>query len=188
MVKNDNYPWYLQTSPVFSALYDGIYNVGKNISCLDAYKVFFPKVMANIRDNLAALKGLNIYATLWQLQTEISSIQDALIYNNDKWSQSKKWDGETTGITINYFLQYIKMKNFIYQQPLTLNLIHEALEILLDGIEYTATVNETEYEITINIYTENEDAYSFMVGLTTTDKTLFGKPIGRKITYSITGS
>ena len=185
MQLNQNYPWYLQTSPGFTALYNGMYNVAKNITSLDAYKVFYPEEMIKIHDNLAVLYGLKAYANLWQIQTEFSSIEDALVYDVDKWSSTYKWNGETTGLSLEWLYHYIKMKNFINGQVFNLNLLHEALDVLFEGIEYNVEVTEENNTITVNITTENTEAISFFTGLLTVDKTLFGKPIGYQLIYTI---
>ena len=185
MQLNQNYPWYLQTSPTFTKLYEGMFNVAKNFTSLDAYKVFYPDIMADVSDNLAVLSGLNTYATLWQIPTEISAVVDALVYDVDKWSDTKKWDGAVTGISVDWFLRYIKMKTFINQQVLCEQMIKNALDILFGNIQHTVEVTVENYEIKIDIVTDSNDAVNFFVGLTTIDSTLFGKPMGLKITYTI---
>lgn len=185
MQLNQNYPWYLQTSPAFTVLYEGVYNVCKNISPLDSYKVFYPSELMGLEDNGAILKGLNTYATLWQLPTEISSIDDALIYDVDPWSSTYKWDGAVTGISVEWLFRYIKMKNFINQQQFSIQTMHDALAILFEGVDYTAEITVEDYEITVDISTDDTEATNFFLGLLASDATLVGKPVGFKITYTI---
>lgn len=185
MELNQNYPWYLQTSPSFTTLYEGVFNVAKNISPLDSYKVFYPSIMVCVGDNLAKLSGLKTYATLWQIPVEISAIKDALVYNINPWSDSYKWDGEVTGLSVDWLFRYINMKNFINQQVFCLQMIKDAFDIFFGDIDHTITVTETEYSLTINISTSDEDAEAVLTGLLTVDKTLFGKPMGATLTYII---
>ena len=184
MQLNQNYPWYLQTSPNFSALYEGMFNVAKNFTPLDSYKVFYPDVMASITDKMGAMYGLKVYAGLWQIPVEFSAIVDALIYDIDKWSQTKKWDGDVTGADIDWFLRYIKMKTFINHQPFSLNLIKGAIDILFGDTSHNTTVTETEYAITVNIET-TEVATAVIQGILVVDPTLVGKPVGKSLTVSL---
>lgn len=185
MQLNQNYPWYLQTSPKFDALYNGVFNVVKNISPLDLYKVFYPNELIKISDNLAVLYGLKTYATLWQLPTEITSIENALVYDVNPWSTTYKWDGDVTGISLEWLYRYIKMKNFINQQPFSLQTLHDALNILFGDVQHTVEVTEENYEVKIDITTDDNNAIGFFTGLLAVDSTLVGKPMGVKITYTI---
>lgn len=184
MELNQNYPWYLQTSPNFVALYDGMFNVAKNFSSLDVYKVFYPEVMAEQPDAMAASYGLKVYASLWQIPTEFSAIIGALIYDVGDWSDVDKWSGDATGASIDWFLRYIKMKTFINNQPISLQLIHDALDILFGDVEHDITVTETQNAITVNITTDSTSA-GVLQGILATDPTLVGKPMGATITYSL---
>ncbi len=181
---NQNYPWYLQTSPNFSVLYEGVFNVARNFSPLDAYKVFYPDVMAMVPDNLGAMYGLKVFAGLWQLPTEFSAIEGALIYDVGSWSTTDKWNGDTTGVSIEWFLRYIKMKTFINQSVFCLQTIKDAFAILFGSESYNVTVTETEYAITINIDVDSS-IVSTLMGILAVDSTLFGKPMGKTITYNL---
>ena len=184
MQLNQNYPWYLQTSPNFVALYEGMFNVAKNFSPLDMYKVFYPEIMAEEADSLAASYGLKVYAGLWQMPVEFSTIVDALIYDVDNWSETKKWDGDVTGADLDWFLRYIKMKTFINNQPFSLSLIKNAMDILFGPVYKNTTVTETEYAITVNLET-TEDAAGVIQGILVIDPTLVGKPVGKSLTFSL---
>lgn len=184
MQLNQNYPWYLQTSPNFSSLYEGMFNVAKNFSPIDAYRVAYPDMMIAVSDALAANNGLKQFASLWGLPTEMAVIEDAMIYDVDNWSETKNWSGYYVDFENDWFLRYIKMKTFINSQPFSLQLIHDAMDILFGDVEHTITVTETDYSITINITTSDETE-GVILGLLTVDPTLFGKPIGVSISYNI---
>ena len=184
MELNQNYPWYLQTSQNFVTLYEGVFNVAKNYTSLDAYKVFYPEVMAEVPDRLGAMYGLKVYASLLQIPAEFSAIVDALIYDVENWSETKKWDGDVTGADLDWFLRYIKMKTFINHQPFCLSLIKDAMAILFGDVYYNVTVTETEYAITVNIET-TESARGILQGIFVVDPTLVGKPVGKSLTFSL---
>lgn len=184
MQLNQNYPWYLQTSPNFVTLYEGMFNTAKNYSSLDSYKVFYPEIMAEVSDRLGAMYGLKVYAGLWQIPVEFSAIVDALIYDIDNWSETKKWDGDVTGADLEWLLRYIKMKAFINHQPFSLNLIKNAMDILFGDVEHEVTVTETEYAITVNL-TLGQEAASVIQGILVVDPTLVGKPVGKSLTFSL---
>ena len=184
MQLNQNYPWYIQTSPVFTGLYNGIYSVGKSITSFDSYKAFYPAEMVKESDPLAVLKGLKVYATMWQLPTEIAGIGSSLIYDLTSWSETYKWNGEETGLSAEWLFRYFKMKAFITQQPFSLKLIHDAFDILFGDIDHTITVSEAAHAITINVHTTNLEALSVFQGLNAVDTTFFGKPMGASITYT----
>lgn len=184
MQLNQNYPWYLQTSQNFVVLYEGMFNVAKNFSPLDMYKVFYPEIMAEESDSLAASYGLKVYAGLWQIPVEFNAIVDALIYDVGDWSDTDKWDGDVTGATLDWFLRYIKMKTFINNQPFSLQLVNDAMNILFGDIDHNVTVTETQYAITVNIETDS-DSTGVLQGILTVDPTLIGKPMGATITYNL---
>lgn len=184
MQLNQNYPWYLQTSTNFSSLYEGMFNVAKNFSPIEAYRVMYPDIMAEVTTTGSAENGLKIFASLWGLPTEMYALEGALIYDVDNWSETKKWSGSTSGIGKDWFLRYIKMKTFINSQPFSLQLIHDAMDILFGDEFHTITVTESGYNVTVNI-TTTEDAESVISGLLVVDPTLFGKPIGISISYNI---
>ena len=133
---------------------------------------------------LAASYGLKTYAGLWQIPVEFSAIIGALIYDVGDWSNTDKWDGDTTGASVDWFLRYIKMKTFINNQPLSLQLIHDAMDILFGELEHNVTVTETQYAITVNIETDSAST-GVLQGILTVDPTLVGKPMGATITYNL---
>lgn len=185
MQLNQNYPWYLQTSPVFSTLYEEMFATARNFSPVDVYKAFYPNVaVETITDGASASYALKTYANLWQVPTEFSAIEGALIYDQGQWSVTDKWNGDMTGASLDWFFRYIKMKTHINNQPFSLNLIKEAFEILMGPVGYNITVTETQNAITVNIETELQNV-TVLQGILNVDKTLFGKPIGATITFNL---
>lgn len=76
---NYDFPWYLQNSEGFMALYTGLYDVATNISPISL-------LSALDIDNTTTPEQLKLIATLYGLRGDFVAIQDALIYNIKKWS------------------------------------------------------------------------------------------------------
>lgn len=76
---NYDFPWYLQNSEGFMALYTGLYNTATTISpitLLDALDI----------DNVLYPNQLKFVATLYGLRGDWVGIEQALIYDVNKWS------------------------------------------------------------------------------------------------------
>ena len=76
---NYDFPWYLQNSEGFMALYTGLYDVATNISPISL-------LSALDIDHTTTPEQLKLIATLYGLRGDFVAIQDALIYNIKKWS------------------------------------------------------------------------------------------------------
>lgn len=76
---NYDFPWYLQNSEGFMALYTGLYDVATNISPISL-------LTALDIDHTTTPEQLKLIATLYGLRGDFVAIQDALIYNIKKWS------------------------------------------------------------------------------------------------------
>lgn len=76
---NYDFPWYLQNSEGFMALYTGLYDVATNISPISL-------LSALDIDHPTTPEQLKLIATLYGLRGDFVAIQDALIYNIKKWS------------------------------------------------------------------------------------------------------
>lgn len=181
---NENYPWYIQSSPVFTELYNGLYEVGSKMSCLDAWKIFYPTEL-----NLA---GLLAHAKLWGLATSWASLTDSLIYNDGKWAETygevgdedKYWSGKESSVNEGWYRKYIALKMYIRSRPLTLETIKKAFEILLSDIpNYTIEVSEDLMACEVEVASD-ADTTMVLRGILSYDPTLLGKPVGIKITYT----
>lgn len=184
MQYNGNYPWYLQSSPVFTKLYDGMYEVVKNITPLDAWKIFYPSELN--------LTGLLQHAKLWGLATSWASLTDSLIYNDGLWAETygvvqdgdKYWSGKESGVDEEWYRRYVSMKAYIQGRPFSLNTIKAAFEILMGGyIDYTMAVSETDMACTIEVDSD-QDTTTILRGISSYDPTLLGKPVGIKVSYA----
>lgn len=181
---NENYPWYIQSSPVFTALYNGLYEVGSKMSCLDAWKIFYPTEL-----NLA---GLLAHAKLWGLATSWASLTDSLIYDDGLWAETygqvgdgdKYWSGKESSVSEEWYRRYLSLKMYIRSRPLTLETIKKAFEILLgEYLDYTISVTEDLMACEV-IVTSDAETTMVLRGILSYDPTLLGKPVGVKITYT----
>lgn len=180
MFYNEDYPWYLQDSPVFSKLYDGIYEVAKNISPLDIWKLFY----------ITELSGSNIklHAALWGLSGEWSGVRDALNYNIDSWGNleegtGKYWSGIQGLVDDEWYRRYVLMKIYIQNKPFSYTLIKDALDVLLGNIYKEVSVTEETMVCNINIQTDSEVS-SILRGILSYDPDMLGKPTGIKVNYN----
>ena len=99
---NYDFPWYLQNSEGFMALYTGLYDVATNISPISL-------LSALDIDNTTTPEQLKLIATLYGLRGDFVAIQDALIYDIKKWS--KKDNSLPEGYTE---VEYIEMDGTEY--------------------------------------------------------------------------
>lgn len=185
MFFNEDYPWYLQKSPVFTALYSSIYDVAKNISPLEVWRLFYLSELDNKNvKSFAALWGLVGNAAAW------TGIRDALIYNQEKWGNiqdetGKYWSGIQGGAeggAGDWYSRYLAMKVFVQGKPFNYLMIQEALSILFGTVQYSVSIKEEPMSCEITI-TSDDETCSILDGIISYDPTLFGKPVGIKITF-----
>lgn len=173
MFDNQNYPWYLQQRGNFKTIYDGMFPIVSMASPLgieDAFNV----------DQLAGL-GLLYFGQMWGLRGMWGAVTDGMIYDIDKWSTDKKWSGEFQDLNAKIYRQFIKMNAYINGKNYTLGLIQEALAILLEGQDYSITVDEGFMNFTINL-TAPSEVLNIMYNMQRYDNQFLGKPSG--ISYS----
>lgn len=182
MFYNENYPWYLQSSPVFSKLYREIYDVAKDITPLDIWKLFYidELPLANVRE----------HASLWGIKGGWYGIRDALIYNVESWGnletgEGKYWSGILGYADDEWYARYVKMKAYIQGKPFNNYMIKEAVAILIDKYPYTIEVIESNLSCEIKL-TVDSFVKEILNGIISYDPNLFGKPVGIKVTYNFT--
>lgn len=142
MYDNQNFPWYLQQSPRFLELYNGVFPLAEKMTPLGMGEVFNLELMTG--DALINL------CLLWGLR-DAMSMSEGMVYSVDKWSTGKVWSGKLTIENEELFRNFLRMKIHINSRPLSLTLIYEALEILLKGYDYKASVTEEDMRFIINI-------------------------------------
>lgn len=180
MYDNQNYPWYVQKSPVFKTLYDGVFPIVSAAS---------PLGLADILD-IDSLEGNSLYrlGNIIGLRGN-PYFFDGLIYNADKWSDVKVWSGAVASINEQLYRNYVRMKAYLqarattYTQGFSLVLIKEAMDIVLSGLNYSVTVDEGFMEFIINIEAETEVLGVFRL-LQSYDRLFLGKPVGIKYTFN----
>lgn len=184
---NYDFPWYIQQSPSFMALYIGLYNVGSNISSL-------PIIDMLDLDNVEVYSELLAAGQYYGVPNAWYGTQDALIYNLREWAPRADpddpnyyWNGRASVDNFRLMANYIKAKVQIRGQPLSLVTLKKFYETVLDGYNYSVedsveiTESEQHFEIVVQATEEVEQA---LVEMSYTDRWPFGKPVG--ISYNIT--
>ena len=179
---NYDFPWYLQNSQGFMALYEGLYNVSTSISpitLLDALDI----------DNATTTQQLKFVATLYGLRSDWVGIEQALIYDVNKWSvlggEENYWSGIPSD-TQDLLKNYIKAKVQIRNKNLTLQALKEFFTVCLAHRDFdpstAITVTETTMHFDLTVSLDSE-TLGDMVTLLSVDPYPFGKPTG--ISYNI---
>ena len=180
---NYDFPWYLQNTEMFMALYTGLYSVGADISS-------YPFLSALDLENAEYAGQISAVATLFGLKGSWRGVSDALIYDQNNWSVDdiveNYWSGRVTDQGTNLIKNYIKAKVQIKNKQLTLQTLKEFFETVLGQYNFNAetdmTVTESlmHFDIVVNI---SDEILSDMVSLFSNDEYPFGKPTG--ISYSV---
>ena len=169
MIDNQNYPWYIQKSAGFVALYNGLFDIVSAASPLDISESF------NI-DGLMSGTPLFQVGKIWGL-TDNPSFFAGLIYDVDSWSETKLWSGSVSELESSLYKNFLRMKVFLQNNRYSLKTLKRALEILLDGNPATITIDEHTMGFTINIKASRE-AISILQTLQSFDLLFLGQPCG----------
>lgn len=173
MVNNNDFPWYLQESTVFLALYNGFFDIAEMASPLGIGDAF----------NIDAMEGAMLYrlGTYWGMSGS-PYIWDGLIYNVDAWSSVKTWTGGLKELGQELYSNLIKAKAYAYGRLYSLNTLKGVIERIFAGQHYEATVTEGTMEITINLTAERSLLETF-IEARAFDLTFIGKPAGIKVVW-----
>ena len=180
---NYDFPWYIQQSPAFMALYEGLYGVGAKISSIDLIKMLDLDNVEQYSELLAAGQYYGV-SNAWY------GLEDALVYNARPWAPSDTsyyWNGRASYENFQLMANYIKAKTQIRGQPLSLVTLKKFYETILDGYNYSVEDNieiiesEQHFEVVAHV---DGDIAQVLVELSYTDSQPFGKPVG--ISYNIT--
>jgi len=174
MIRNYDFPWYLQNTSSFLALYDGFFNVAATASPLDLEKAF----------NIDEMSGQMLYylGVYWGLSGSLV-IWDGLIYDVDKWTSLKVWTG--TGekeLSREMYANIIKAKAYAYGNPYSLNTIKEVFARVFANETYSLTVAESDMEITLTLSAAQNVLESF-IEARAYDLSFIGKPAGIKVNW-----
>ena len=169
MYNNQNYPWYIQKSAGFVALYNGLFNIVSGATPLGLGDAF------NI-NKLPAGKPLFQVGKMWGL-TDNPSFFDGLIYDVDSWSETKVWSGSVSQLESSLYRNFLRMKIFIQNSRYSLKTLKEALEILLGDNPAEITIDEYLMGFTINIKASRE-AIGILQTLQSYDPYFMGQPCG----------
>lgn len=169
MFDNQNYPWYLQQSPRFNALYNGVYPLAVEASPLDIRDFF----------NVDTLKGTGLlqFGRLWGLRGMWGGTSDGLIYTIDLWSKDKVWSGQMKDLEGQVYRNFIKMKAYIQARPYSLTTLKQAMALLLDGMENEVYIEEGYLSFEIHV-TAEDSVLSVLWNMSQYDEYFLGKPSG----------
>lgn len=169
MFDNQNYPWYIQQSPICKKLYDGFFPIVSYASPLALSDVF------NV-DQITGTGLLN-FGRMWGLRGTWGGTTDGLIYNIDSWSTDRVWSGEMKDIDAQIYRNFIRMKAYINGRDYSLITLQEAMKILLSDVEFEMWVDEGFMTFTINVKADGL-VLNRLYNLSQYDTHFLGKPTG----------
>ena len=169
MFDNQNYPWYLQQSPLFTTLYDGVFPIVSAASPLELRQMFTLEQVTGA--------GLLNFGHMWGLRGMWGATSDGLVYDIDQWSTDKVWTGQMKDLEAQIYRNFINMKTYINGRQYTLGLIKEALARLLAGYPYEVYVEEQFMHFIIHI-TAPTSTLNILYNLAQYDTHFLGKPTG----------
>lgn len=174
MIQNNNFPWYLQESAVFLALYNGFFNVAVDASPLDIGDAF----------NVDAMSGAMLFylGTYWGMNGS-PYIWDGLIYDMDNWSDVKVWTGGLKELGQELYANLIKAKAYAYGRPYSLDTLKGVMDRMFNNQEYSAEIIETDMEITISL-TAARSLLETFIEARAFDLVFVGKPAGIKVVWA----
>lgn len=174
MIENNNFPWYLQQSDAFLALYYGFFGVAELASPLGIGDAFDPdKMTGQMLFRLGSYYGMQ----------GNPSFNDGLIYGVDNWSEFKTWTGGISSVAETFYRNFLKAKAYAYGRPYSLETLKGVLDRVFDGITYSATITEEYMSFTINITASQEDLRSF-IDMRAFDLFFIGKPVGINVEWN----
>ena len=174
VIENNNFPWYLQQSEAFLALYYGFFDVAVLASPLGIGDAFDPdKMTGEMLFRLGSYYGMQ----------GNPSFNDGLIYSIDTWSETKTWTGGISSVAETFYRNFLKAKAYAYGKPYSLETLKGVLDRVFDGITYSATITEGYMSFTINITANQEDLRSF-IDMRAFDLFFIGKPVGIKVEWA----
>lgn len=134
MIDNNNYPWYLQQTSVFTTLYNGFFPIAQDASPLGIGDAL----------NMDLATGAMLYrlGTYWGMSGS-PYVWDGMIYNVDKWSETKTWTGGVKELGEEFYANLMKAKAYAYGRPYSLETLKNVFERVFEGMEYSLKVYET---------------------------------------------
>lgn len=173
MIANNDFPWYLQESTIFLALYNGFFDVAVEASPLGIGDAF----------NIDEMKGMMLYrlGTYWGMSGS-PYVWDGLIYDVDNWTEVKTWTGGLKELGQGLYANIIKAKAYAYGRPYSLITLKGVIEKMFEGEEVQAEVRESPMEITIALTATRELLETF-IEARAFDLVFIGKPAGIKVVW-----
>lgn len=133
MIENNNFPWYLQQSSAFLALYTGFFDIAVEATPLALGNAFnIDEMHGAMLHRIGEYFGMATSAYTW----------DGLIYNMDAWSDGKNWTGGIRQLGEDFYSKIIKAKMYAYGHQYCLETLYNVFEIVFEGVEHTIKVFE----------------------------------------------
>lgn len=173
MIENNNFPWYVQQSDVFTTLYYGFFPIAEIASPLGLGDLFSPEMLTG-----AGLSALGSYYGL----IPSPKVADGLIYNLDKWSTDKVWTGGTGAVNEDFYRNFIIAKEYAYGRIYSLETLKGILDRVFEGTEHSIEVEENYMAIVIHITAQRNTLRAFSE-MRSIDPVFIGQPTGIKVEW-----
>lgn len=173
MIENNDFPWYLQQSPVFLTLYTEFFDVAVDASPLGLGDAF----------NIDEMHGQMLYrlGTYWGMAGS-PYVWDGMIYDLDNWSGIKTWTGGLRQMGEQFYADLIKGKSYAFGRPYSLNTLKGVFDRVFAGQNITVEVEEDYMELTIKL-TGVRTVLETFVQARAFDYMFIGKPAGIKVNW-----
>ena len=133
MIENNNFPWYLQQSSAFLALYTGFFDIAVDATPLALGNAFnIDEMQGAMLHRIGEYFGMATSAYTW----------DGLIYNMDAWSDGKNWTGGIRQLGEDFYSKIIKAKMYAYGHQYCLETLYNVFEIVFEGVEHNVRIIE----------------------------------------------
>ena len=173
MIENHNFPWYLQQSDVFVALYYGFFHIAEDASPLGIGNAFnIDEMEGEMLFRIGSYYGLYGNPSFW----------DGLIYNTDNWSETKLWTGGVSAVQETFYRNFLKAKAYAYGRIYSLETLKGVMDRLFDSVDHSTEIIEDYMAITIKI-TASQDAIRDFIDMRAFDLFFIGKPVGIKVEW-----
>lgn len=173
MINNYDFPWYLQDSAVFVALYNGFFDIAVDASPLGVGDAF----------NIDAMTGVMLYrlGTYWGM-TGSPYVWDGLIYDVDNWSEVKTWTGGLKQLGQELYSNLIKAKAYAYGRPYCLSTLKGIIDRMFKNQQCSAEIIEDYMEFKISL-TGPRALLETFIEAKAFDLMFVGKPAGIKVIW-----
>lgn len=133
MIENNNFPWYLQQSSSFGALYYGFFPIAETASPLAFGDALNPYAMTGtMLFRIGTYFGMN----------GTPSFYNGLIYDIDNWSEVKTWTGGVAQIGEELYRNFLCAKAFAFGRLYSTDTLKGVFERIFAGMTADVRVYE----------------------------------------------